>query len=265
MQKEKYVKGEVVDGVLRVPLGFTIAYHEGRLQRINPNVDAYKWNPSGYLSSWEAKILNRFHYSWFNLMQDYLLSENFKDVIRSLSKPRPTINDIFRVFLKPVEDYKVIIVGQDPYPNYHANGIAFDTDFSPKPQSWLKIEEVLEDEYGAGELNIKYWVEQGVMMVNSALSVKDGLPGSDTHIWNEFTRTWIQELSGKNPYLVWVFLGKQAQNFTKYVDNIPHVSLLAEHPAKAARENRKWDSAGIFPHINAILKTWNKQEIEWLY
>ena len=237
----------------------------------------FKPNKSeNYLEEIQLKILNRVHYSWYNTMVDYISSKKFVNVLKEIGSERkkqivyPEIDKQFVAYLKPLNRVKVIFVGLDPYSNGHANGIAFATDRKDKPASLKKIEEGIKDDlFNYDETrnlqnNLVPLIEQGVLFMNCALTVPKGKVGGHLDLWKDFTTSVLKALSSQNTPLFFVFLGKEAQKFSKHITNPKHNCFLIEHPAKASYEDRNWNHLNIFSLINAQLKYNKRKEIEWI-
>ena len=127
------------------------------------------------------------------------------------NKYYPQKEDIFNVFSMPLEDIKVVILGQDPYPKEgQAIGYSFAvSEETPKPAS-LRI---IEQEVGHSiDKTLKSWREQGVFLLNTALTVEAGNAGSHIKYWEGFMNLVISHISFHNP-CIWVLWGKYAQGF----------------------------------------------------
>jgi len=120
---------------------------------------------------------------------------------------------VFNAFLyTPWEDVKVVILGQDPYHTKgFAMGLAFGvTPSTPIPKSLINIYKELEDDLGIIRKNgcLIDWAEQGVLLLNTSLTVREGIPGSHSDIgWEQFTDNIIQTLSNEKEHLVFVLWG----------------------------------------------------------
>lgn len=151
------------------------------------------------------------------LHQEPLLS--FKSYLSTISY-QPSKKDIFNVFKTDIKDIKVVILGQDPYPTQgDACGYAFiPGNRNRKPASLRVIENELEKEGISDNLDMRKWIDQGVFLLNTALTVESGNAGSHLKTWEDFTIKTIKLISKKNP-CIWLLWGKKAQSFSKYIDN----------------------------------------------
>lgn len=162
----------------------------------------------------------------------------------------PAQSDVFRVFeLCPLKDLKVVMLGQDPYPQKGvATGILFgnrkevdEDNLSPSlnvvkeaainfevPHYCITFDQTLES-----------WAKQGILMINSALTVKMNRIGSHVMIWRPFIAKLLKNLSEYDTAIVYVLFGRQAQTFKPYInDRFNHI-IEIEHPAYFARSGTK--------------------------
>lgn len=184
----------------------------------------------------------------------------------SVLPPKKFVFKAFRAC--PYENVRVIVIGQDPYPQPgFATGIAFA---NPKevenisPSLRILRDRVCQD---FGKLPHEFdqtlvsWAQQGVLLLNSALTVKEGCPGSHTLLWQGFIQDLILALNQYNPGLIYVFLGKTAESFSKYVGPNNHI-LKYPHPAYFCRLGCGFE-ATMFTDINKILHDLNGDEIKF--
>lgn len=238
-------------------------------------------------------MLNKIHKSWYpitNLLYQEPLKTLNEKVLPEISY-QPTKENIFRIFQMPVEKIKVVILGQDPYPKPgDAIGYAFAINKGRKFPVSLKniIKEVKRSDPDninpSGEIDLTSWVNQGVFLLNTALTVETGRAGSHLKYWENFTKRVISHISVNNP-TIWVFWGKKAQKFIPYIhinpfhvvrynretiEKIPINShwnyvLKGPHPAAEAYLNGKAGFFGCdhFYFINRILEKKRIKKIIW--
>jgi uracil-DNA glycosylase len=222
--------------------------------------------------------------NWHDLLKGYLLSNDFDDVIIELQRLveederfTPPLRTIFRAFEEcPLDKLKVIVVGQDPYPHLGvADGIAFSCGNTLKKETSLRYihdaiaTSVYNDIDKSKDFNpdLVEWSRQGVLMLNTSLTTKVGEIGKHVKLWSPFMAYLIDMLNyisvkNNNPY-VWVFLGKQAQNYIDLLDN-SQIILKATHPASAAYAKlRSWDCNDVFNKANIELTNMNKEKVLW--
>ena len=168
------------------------------------------------------------------------------------NKYYPQKEDIFNVFSMPLEDIKVVILGQDPYPKEgQAIGYSFAvSEETPKPAS-LRI---IEQEVGHSiDKTLKSWREQGVFLLNTALTVEAGNAGSHIKYWEGFMNLVISHISFHNP-CIWVLWGKYAQGFKGAINQEGNTILEAPHPASEAyKPGSGFIGCNHFNTINSIL------------
>lgn len=213
--------------------------------------------------------------NWENFLQEYwpkaqhaLLMEKVREEYAQ-SQVYPPEKLLFRAFeLCAPQDLKAVILGQDPYHGpYQANGLAFSVPSGIKlPPSLRNIyKEVIRD-YGdisdaRGDLS--NWAEQGVLLLNSSLSVKAGEAASHAKLgWQEFTDAVIRSVAEQCQDIVFFLWGKHAQQRSGLIDKNKHLVLESVHPSPLSA-HRGFIGNGHFSACNAYLKTKSKTEIQW--
>ena len=231
----------------------------------------------------QEKLFERLRPSgWAPHLKGFLLSDDFKSILDKLVEDSqdgrhftPKIKQVFRAFEEcPYNDLKVIMVGQDPYPTMVdginvADGIAFSCGNTNKLQPSLKfmLSEVQDQMYPAGMTNwepdLKRWANQGILLLNTALTTTIGKTGTHYMLWQPFVVYVLDYLSWHNPGLIYAFLGKQAQTFMGGMTE-NNYKFVATHPATAAyNKQEKWDSQDLFKKISEQLHKSNGLKIEW--
>ncbi|MBZ7955076.1 uracil-DNA glycosylase [Campylobacter molothri] len=180
----------------------------------------------------------------------------------------PPANLTFNAFnLTPLKDLKVIILGQDPY---HQEGQAMGLSFSvPKgikiPPSLANIYKELYYDLKiqpAKDGDLSFWAKQGVLLLNSILSVEAGKPAShSTWGWQKFSDAVISKLSMKKKGLVFILWGNFAKSKKNLIDTKKHFILEASHPSPLARTG--FLGCKHFSKVNEILKSLGKEIINW--
>ena len=185
----------------------------------------------------------------------------------------PPPEEVFTAFkLTPYEQVKVVILGQDPYPTQgHAHGLAFSfrdpeiPELAPIPKSLQNIFQEIENEYGFmmyQNPDLTRWARQGVLLLNTALTVVEGAPGSHSNIgWEQFIKTVILKLNRKENQLVYLLWGKHAQTYIPFIKR-HHEYLTAPHPSPLSAY-RGFFHCGHFKNCNEILKLSNQKPIDW--
>lgn len=219
-----------------------------------------------------------------NLLYQEPLKTLSEEILPNISY-QPKGENIFRVFEKPMTDIKVVILGQDPYPTPgDAIGLSFINGTDKIPVSLRNIYKEITDSTNVETVNPKSWQEQGVFLLNTALTVETGKAGSHLKYWEDFTKRTISLIAEKHS-CIWVFWGAKAQKFIPYIHkNAFHVKgynketiedmpinpdwnyiLTAPHPAAEAYSGGKAGFFGCnhFYYINSILKNKSLKEINW--
>jgi uracil-DNA glycosylase len=188
----------------------------------------------------------------------------------------PELSKIFRAFeLTNLNNVKVVILGQDPYSNGVANGIAFSTDDKHIPHSLNKIFEELRREYPEEEFNpetgdLTSWAKQGVLLMNYSLTVfSDNVINRVSHeyLWGGFTYKLIRYINRNTLNTVFMLWGSKAQSLEPLIDTSIHLVLTAPHPAADAYKRSGGNSflkCNHFKLANEYLKEKRGVEIDWL-
>lgn len=184
--------------------------------------------------------------------------------------PEPT--KIFRAFKEcPPDKLKVVILGQDPYFDGSATGLAFDNNalaVKKVSPSLRKILQEIKDDIGKDPIEsfnqpscLSHLPEQGVLLWNTALTVEHGKPASHVDIWAPFTDLIIQAVNRKQN-VVWILWGAYAKSYGGRVADT-HQVIEGTHPA--ARPNAPVPFAGgkYFSRCNELLKSMNHASINW--
>ena len=192
--------------------------------------------------------------------------------LNQMANYAPSMKNIFRAFeLCKCNDLKVLFLGYDPYPQRGvATGILFgnkkevsEENLSPS----LKIvkEAAIDFEIPHNSIifdqTLESWAKQGILMINSALTVEIGKTGSHTMLWRGFISKLIKKLSEYNTGIIYVLFGEQAKTFKPYIGK-NNIVLEEKHPAYYARTNSRMPST-IFYEINKLLKSKYNYQISW--
>lgn len=218
--------------------------------------------------------------TWYEPLKEFLESYQFKSIPANINSDRITHIVIpekgselfFKVFR--VTDYnslKVIVLGQDPYSNpiEAYDGLAFSnsTLFHPQPSLRNILKEVEDDIYDGfnieriGNLSLYEWAAQGVLLLNTALSVRQGEPESHLEIWRPFTEFVIRKLQTKQD-LVWLLWGNKAISYKKFITNPSHAIIESGHPSSLNTTN-PFKGCKCFSKCNEQLRIRNLKKIIW--
>ncbi|MEK6263807.1 MAG: uracil-DNA glycosylase, partial [Clostridium sp.] len=174
----------------------------------------------------------------------------------------PQFKDIFNAFKEcDYDNLKVVIVGQDPYPQLgSADGLAFSCSKKNKAEKSLQyILKALKDENGS--VDLRRWANQGVLLINTALTVEINKIGSHYWNWKPFTEYLFTTLNKKNKDVVYILMGRKAEAWQLLLSN--QKLLKCSHPASAAYRGGIWDSNDVFKKANDELEKQNKTLISW--
>ncbi len=161
----------------------------------------------------------------------------------------PQAEHVFKAFHKcPYNECCTVILGQDPYPQRGvATGIAFGNDLTKNPSLSPSLGVILNcvarysEDLPNFDTTLERWESQGILMLNSSLTVKTNQPGSHAEAWKPFIRSIIENLSEEKPDIFWMLLGKQAwefKDYIKYGDDSKSGNIVMDyHPAYYARNN----------------------------
>lgn len=209
-------------------------------------------------------------YKWKSLFDTSTLNSIYLK-IKDEKYLSPNIQDVFKAFyLCSYNDLKVVMIGQDPYPQKDvATGIAFgnlsntsEEDLSPS----LQVIKESAINYGVNhnayyfDNSLEDWCKQGVLLLNSALTCRLGQPNSHLLLWRPFISKFLNNLSICHPGLIYVLFGSTAKTFKPYIHN-GHI-IEIEHPAWFVRTGKKMPSK-LFTDIDKLLKTYFDTTIEW--
>ena len=227
-------------------------------------------NINNIIEKFESKLKNT---GWEPIFKTFFESEIFQTVIYKLKDEAendrrftPKLKDIFNSFIYcPYDKLKVIIIGQDPYPQINvADGISFSCSYTNKEQPSLRyIFDELQQQYpnSSRDTDLKRWSEQGVLMLNTAFTVQIGKIGSHYQLWKPFTHHILQSINRDFKKLPVALLGKKAEEWQIRLDSQNIMKI--PHPASAAYKGGKWDSKNLFININDALKEQGNTMISW--
>lgn len=216
----------------------------------------------------------RIEKSWKNELKDEFLSPYFLKIKENLLLAKqneivyPPMNLLFNAFeLTPFDEVRAVILGQDPYHGQNqAMGLSFSVPKGVKiPPSLINIFKELQMEFGYeipknGDLT--NWAKQGVLLLNSSLSVAANRPNSHSKFgWQIFTDSVIKILSQKRQNLVFMLWGNYAKAKANLIDENRHLVLKAAHPSPLA--GGAFFGCGHFAKCNEYLKSHGKGEIDW--
>jgi len=214
--------------------------------------------------------------SWKEVLKDEFDKIYFQHIISFLKAEKatgkiiyPPGSLIFNAFQQtPFSKLKVIILGQDPYHNKgQAHGLSFSVPKGvPPPPSLVNIFKELKSDLGI-ELsengNLEKWAQQGVLLLNASLTVRQNEPGSHSKIgWLQFTDQVIRKISEEKEDIIFLLWGKFAQEKQSLIDETKHYVLKAAHPSPFSAANGFFGCKH-FSKTNELLMKQQKSPINW--
>lgn len=213
---------------------------------------------------------------WQPFLKDAILKDRFKSLVDFLSLEYqkstvfPIPEKIFAALeLTSFDEVSVIILGQDPYHNPgQADGLAFSVPKGvPVPPSLKNIYKeinrslLISKDMKDGDLG--FWAQQGVLLLNTILTVEENRPGSHRKIgWEDFTNHIISQVSEKKEHCVFLLWGKYAEAKSELIDHTKHLVLTSPHPSPFSA-HRGFFGNNHFVQANEYLKKHKKKPIEW--
>lgn len=211
---------------------------------------------------------------WFSLLQSqYNVEQNLSDITAHLHRLKdndffPKREEVFQSLrLTPVEKVKVIILGQDPYHDIgQAHGLSFSVKQGMKlPPSLRNIFKELYDDTGVTRMSsdLTQWAQQGVLLLNTALTVSAHQAGSHAQIgWHAFTHQVLKGIAAQEKPMAVVLWGKHAQSFKDLFNPHQHLILTSAHPSPLSAY-RGFFGSKPFSKINVFLESNNLDAIQW--
>lgn len=217
-------------------------------------------------ASWKMALQREFAQPYFTELVEFVKQE----YSRYPGAVFPKGSQIFRAFETcPPEKVRVVILGQDPYPTPgHAHGLCFSVDAAvrPLPRSLNNIYQELKSDLGIeprADGDLSRWAAQGVLLLNSVLTVRSGAP--DSHAgkgWERFTDAVIHQLNAQRTGVVYLLWGSKAIRKAENVDRMQNLILTAPHPSPLSA-HRGFFGCGHFSKANDYLLTQGAEPIRW--
>lgn len=218
----------------------------------------------------------RIHASWREALHDALAADDFLSLLEHLAHQKaagkviyPAEHQIFEAFnLCPLHEVKVVILGQDPYhgPD-QAHGLSFSVPAGvPIPPSLKNIFKALSYDLGIdppSHGDLSRWAQQGVLLLNTILTVNAGEAASHQKIgWESFTDQVIATVNTRCPHVVFLLWGKHAMRKASAIDSNKHLILTAPHPSPLAA-HRGFFNCKHFSQTNKWLQARGLEAIDW--
>lgn len=233
---------------------------------------------------------------WAEQLSNYITLEQFQYIKTKVGEFRrsgvvyPDSSDVFKALKYPFEKVKVVIIGQDPYHNGNADGLAFSCKNSLSPSLSQILQAIFHDLFkgetdpqinnsimvnmklyfsNKNNWNLEYLAEQGVLLYNPTLTVNAGSPNSHKGVWRHFTDAVLMSILSKKD-IVLMMWGSDAKHSLQHIlgmtnpgNDSKNLWLFNEHPAAAAYRKEVW-KCNHFTECNKWLKDKNLTEIEWV-
>lgn len=255
---------------------FKRSYQEGRFATLTldwtPGLPVL---PTTDLTKWCEALLKRFHFSFFNAMKPYLISEEFRAInneTNNLARKSKTIfpvkENVYRMFGYRMDLCKVCVIGRDSYNSVHANGIAFATDQLSKPVSLRTLEKAIQKDLNYPiewqiQNNLLNVIKQGVYFFNIGLTAEFNKSGTYIDTWKPFAEQWIKAINNLPQPVIFLLLGSTARGYSHLIDFEKHQVLELSHLASSSYSGTEWDSQGVFKTINDSLEERQIPIIKW--
>lgn len=215
--------------------------------------------------SWKKALADEFEKPYFAWLTDFVRKE-YADPAVKVYPPAPKIFEAFNA--TPFDDVKVVIIGQDPYHGEgQANGLCFSVNPGiPFPPSLLNIFKEIEMETGRPvpeDGDLSRWARQGVLLLNSSLTVREHSPKSHSNIgWDNLTTAAVRKLAQEKSGLVFMLWGADAIRKGSFIDREKHLVLTSPHPSPLSAY-RGFFGNGHFNAANEYLIKNGKTPVEW--
>ena len=213
--------------------------------------------------------------TWNEILAEEMQKDYYQELQAFVQKRRaevrvfPEEKNVFNALeLTPFESVKVVILGQDPYHGFgQAHGLSFSVQKGiPLPPSLKNIYKELQEDIG-GELptegDLSHWAKQGVLLLNTVLTVEEGNANSHKGKgWERLTNRLIESLNELKHPVIFILWGKPAQDKEKLITNLNHVILKAPHPSPLSAY-RGFFGSKPFSRVNDILIQQGQTPIRW--
>ena len=215
-------------------------------------------------SSWRKIIGNEAKKNYFITLKEFVIN-NYET--KTCYPPKHLIFNAFK--LCRFDSLKVVILGQDPYHGDHqADGLSFSISRCSKyPPSLINIFKEMQDDLKINypkDGNLNYLGKQGVLLLNSTLTVEKNKPGSHQKKgWETFTDNIIRYISIKKNNVVFLLWGNYSKRKSKLIDESKHLILKSGHPSPLSANRGYWFGNKHFSKTNDYLKKYNKSVIIW--
>lgn len=216
-------------------------------------------------NDWDTVLEHEFQKPYYQQLREFLNKEYSKETVY------PTIDNLWTAFkMTPFKNVKVVILGQDPY---HGAGQAHGLSFSvqpgvPLPPSLRNMCKELSSDIGCPipeHGTLTGWARQGVLMLNTVLTVREGQAHSHRgQGWEQFTDEVIRQLSARKEPVVFILWGRPAQQKKRFIDMKQNAVIESVHPSPLSA-SRGFFGSRPYSATNQILESWKETPIEWCH
>ncbi len=226
-------------------------------------------------------LIEKLGLGWYNQLKPFLESEEFTKLNEFIRRRRsavavyPESDNVLKAFkMTPFEEVRVVLLGMDPYPNPNeAIGLSFGINWQKVrtiPPSLRNIHQELEKDLNVLALDFDYslehWAKQGVLLLNTALTVEHKSPSSHISQWAPFNTQVFKALNNLNG-IIYILLGREAQKFESMINAKSNYIIKAPHPAAESYQggNAGFFGSKIFSRTNEFIKGQNGADytINW--
>lgn len=214
-------------------------------------------------NSWQEVLADEFEKDYYQQLRIFLKNEY------ATRKIHPDMYHVYEALeLTPYEEVKVVILGQDPYHGVNqAHGLSFSVQPGVKtPPSLVNIYKELKNDLGIEPVshgNLVTWAKQGVLLLNTVLTVREGQAYSHRGKgWEQLTDTIIEKLNERDKPIVFILWGKPAQEKMKMIDKSRHIIITAPHPSPLSA-HRGFFGSKPFSKTNDALLALGETPIDW--
>jgi uracil-DNA glycosylase len=212
---------------------------------------------------------------WADRLKGFILSDDFHSILKELlgqsqdgKRFTPVLKQLFRVFEEcPFDELRVVMIGQSPHPKPgEADGLLFSSTNTGVINATLQkvfgeLERTVDPEYVQNP-DLKRWSNQGVLMLNLALTTEIGKPDVHLELWKPFIAYLLDIINSSNTGIVYVFLGDKAKEWRTDISS-QNFKWFVTDPVNTTYTNIDWDSGDLFNSINKVLKEYHNKEIIW--
>tara|TARA_R100000544_G_C2223141_1_gene58846 strand:+ start:402 stop:1085 length:684 start_codon:yes stop_codon:yes gene_type:complete len=206
-------------------------------------------------SGWEPALS-----PFINGLSFDIIMNNLVTLVESGRRFTPKFKDTMNAFVEcPYDDLKVIVIGQDPYPQLGvADGIAFSCSNKGKAEKSLQY---INKAIGTDHVDLRCWANQGVLLLNTAFTVEVNKIGSHMNMWKPFVEYLFDLINRHKRDIPVIMMGRKAEEWQVNLSN--QKLYKVSHPASAAYRGGEWDSKNVFEEVNKELLKQQKDRITW--